>query len=118
VGFGFRGKIVDAVGIASPASLAYHPLPFPSERLDSGDAPVPRRLVADLKPGLVVAVDRHLSAVLTAPVRESYVHVRRPLYGAADEALRFSEDLLWGNVRHLDVLVRKDLWQKRHPHDP
>lgn len=115
LGYGFRGKVVDAVGIASPASLAYHPLPAPEERLDPGDAPVPRRLVRDLAPGLIVAVDRHLTATLRDPVSLDYIHVRKALYGDDDEKRRFSEDLLWDSVRSLDVMIRRELWDRRYP---
>jgi hypothetical protein len=61
----------------------------------------------------VIAVDRHLDAVLSDPIRADYVHVRQRLYGAEDDARRGSELLLWDNVRWLDVLIRKDLWDAR-----
>jgi len=114
VGFGFRGRIQDGAGIASPEALRYYPLPVPAERYDAADAPVPLRYLKDQRPGLVMAVDRHLDAVLSDPVRAEYVHVRRRLYDANDDARRASETLLWDSIRYLDVLIRRDLWRARH----
>jgi hypothetical protein len=114
-GYGFRGTVVDAVGIASPASLRYHPLPIPQERHDRGQAPIPRKQVQDLRPGLILSVDRHVDAVLRDPILSEYVHVRESPYEAADEARRPREDLLWYTVRYLDLLVRRDLWESHHP---
>lgn len=113
VGFGFRGRIEDGAGLASPRALTYYPLEVPSERYNAADAPVPRRFLEDVRPGLVIAVDRHLDSVLSAPIRAEYVHIRKPLYDAGDEARRGSEMLLWDNIRALDVLIRKDLWEAR-----
>src|SRR5690606_19466222 len=69
VGFGFRGRVLDGAGIASPEALRYYPLSIPDERYDTADAPVPLRYLKDRRPGLVIAVDRHLEAVLSDPVR-------------------------------------------------
>ncbi|HWA72000.1 MAG TPA: hypothetical protein VG937_06700 [Polyangiaceae bacterium] len=113
VGFGFDGHVEDAVGIASPGALKYHPLAVPEDRNSAADAPVPRALVRDQRPGLLMAVDVHLDPVLRDPIRNEYVHVRHDLYEPADEQRRLREDLLWQNVRYLDVLVRRDLWQSR-----
>jgi hypothetical protein len=115
VGFEFHGTIEDCAGLASPEALSYYPLAVPTERYDSADAPVSLRFLKDRRPGLVVAVDRHLDAVLSDPIRADYVHVRRRLYEADDDARRLSEVLLWDNVRYLDVLIRADLWRARHP---
>jgi len=114
VGFGFRGRIQDGAGLASPEALRYYPLPVPAERYDTADAPVPLRYLKDRRPGLVMAVDRHLDAVLSDPVRAEYVHVRRGLYSPSDDARRPSETLLWDSIRSLDVLIRRDLWLTRH----
>ncbi|HWA77709.1 MAG TPA: hypothetical protein VG937_35480 [Polyangiaceae bacterium] len=113
VGFGFRGRIEDGAGLASPRALSYYPLQVPSERYNSADAPVPLRFLEDVRPGLVIAVDRHLDSILAAPVRAEYVHIRKRLYDEDDDARRSSEMLLWDNIRALDVLIRKDLWEAR-----
>lgn len=118
VGFGFRGRVEDAAGLATPRALSYYPLEVPSERYNAADAPVPRQFLRDLRPGLVIAVDRHLDAVLSDPIRADYVHVRHRLYDAADDARRGSELLLWDNIRWLDVLIRKDLWDARQRQEP
>jgi hypothetical protein len=113
VGFGFRGRVEDGAGLATPRALSYYPLAIPSERYNAADAPVPRRFLKDLRPGLVIAVDRHLDAVLSDPIRADYVHLRKRLYDDEDDARRASELLLWDNIRWLDVLIRKDLWDAR-----
>jgi len=115
LGYGFAGKVLDAAGIASPELLHYHPLPVPEERHDPTWAPVPRQLVRELSPELVVSVDRHMDAVLEDPVVERYVHQRLPLYFPADEARRPPEELLWQSARYLEVLVRGDIWARNQP---
>lgn len=115
VGFDFRGKIEDAAGLATPEALSYYPLAIPTERYDSADAPVSLRFAKDRRPGLMVAVDRHLDAVLSDALRADYVHVRHRLYEPDDDARRPSDALLWDSIRFLDVLVREDLWRARHP---
>jgi hypothetical protein len=115
VGFGFGGPVEDAAGIASSKVLAYLPLRVPDERLDSTDFPVPHRLVEQVRPGIVLGLDRHLDGLLRRAVSSEYVHLRLNLYDAEDDARRASEQLLWDNARYLDVLIRRDLWLRRHP---
>lgn len=115
VGHGFRGKIADAAGLASDRALAFYPLLYPAERAHSADAPVPRAFLAQERPGLVLAVDRHLDAIMRHPIRADYVHQRFRLYEPADDRRRASEELLWSDVRFLDLLVRRDLWMKHRP---
>jgi hypothetical protein len=113
-GFGFLGKIADGAAIASPRAVVYHPLPVPSERRSASEAPVPRQFVRDLRPGIVISVDRLLNPVWSDPIRSDYVHVRTALYRPEDDARRRRDLLLWANVRYLDVLIRRDLWEQRH----
>jgi hypothetical protein len=113
-GFGFLGKIEDGAAIASPAAMAYYPLPVPSERHSLIEAPVPRMFVRDKRPGIVVSVDTLLSAVWRDPIRSEYVHIRHSLYSPEDDARRRRDELLWLSARYLDVLVRRDLWESRH----
>jgi hypothetical protein len=115
-GFGFLGKIEDGAAIASPKALAYHPLPVPSERHSEIEAPVPRMLVRDTRPGIVMSVDTLLSAVWRDPISSEYVHIRHSLYCPEDDARRRRDELLWQSTRYLDVLIRRDLWEQRH-HD-
>ena len=117
-GFGFLGKIEDGAAIASPRALAYHPLPVPSERRSRSEAPVPRMFVRDLRPGIVMSVDRLVGALWRDPIRSEYVHVRSTLYCPEDDARRRRDLLLWTNVRYLDVLIRRDLWEQRHHDEP
>jgi hypothetical protein len=112
-GFGFRGQIEDGAGIASPRALTYYPLPVPSERRSEAEAPVPRMFVRDLRPGIVVGVDPLLAPVMRDPIRSEYVHVRHSLYCPEDDRRRRPDELLWSHARYLDVLIRRDLWEKR-----
>jgi hypothetical protein len=117
-GFGFLGRIEDGAAIASPRALAYHPLPVPSERRSESEAPVPRMFVRDLRPGIVMSVDRFLCALWRDPIVSEYVHIRTTLYRPEDDARRHRDLLLWANVRYLDVLIRRDLWEQRHHDEP
>lgn len=56
LGWTYRGKIIDGVGLVSPEVLKYHPLRAPDERADSAVGAYPARAVAELRPEVIVAM--------------------------------------------------------------
>jgi len=110
VGFGFPGRVEDGAGLASRKVLAYYPLSVPDQRLSEADFPLPTRFVSDVRPGIILGLDRHLDGVLRHPLRVDYVHLRLGLYEPEDDARRLSDELLWDSASYLDVLIRRDLW--------
>jgi hypothetical protein len=57
LGWAYRGRIIDGVGLVSPEVLPYHPLRVPDERISGLVGAYPARAVADLRPDLIVTME-------------------------------------------------------------
>ncbi len=107
LGWGFRGKILDGVGLVSPAALKHHPMRVPEDRPTGLIGALPPGFVAEHRPGLIVGYDVFLGALLRSPAASDYVLFSEPIFLEEDLA-RTSARSLWGSPA-LRVLVRKDL---------
>jgi hypothetical protein len=63
LGWGFRGKIIDAAGLVSPECLKYHPMAVPEDRTAGYLGSIPPQAVRDLQPDLVVSMETFSQAV-------------------------------------------------------
>lgn len=61
LGWTYRGKVVDAVGLVSPEVLPFHPLSVPSQRDNPTLGAVPYLAVATLRPDVLVVMDTFAS---------------------------------------------------------
>ncbi len=100
LGFAFRGRVLDGVGLISPQALAFHPLPIPSERANRFIGALPAKLVATERPLLVVGYDPFLRGFLGGPEHEQY---------QVDE-LTTLPPLRWGALR---VFIRRNNQDER-----
>jgi hypothetical protein len=57
LGWSFRGRILDGLGLATPAALAFHPLPVPSMRTHGSEGALPPEAIARFQPDLIVSLD-------------------------------------------------------------
>jgi hypothetical protein len=57
LGWTYRGRIIDGVGLVSPEVLPYHPLRVPDERISGLVGAYPARAVVDLRPDLIVTME-------------------------------------------------------------
>ena len=64
IGWTYRSKIVDGLGLVSPEVLRYHPLRVPSQRASGGIGAIPAQAIVDLRPDLVVGMETLLSDFL------------------------------------------------------
>jgi len=110
LGYGFRGNVIDAVGLVSPQALAYHPLRVPEERSDGRIGAIPPRLVEKTMPELIVSHPVFVQALLDDPVLEDYDGFRVPLLLDEDRR-RAGDPPLWG-ARNLLVWVRRDVAER------
>ena len=94
LGFAFRGKMLDGVGLISPEALRFHPLSIPAERANRFIGAIPSGLVAEAKPELVVGFDPFLRGFLASQERANY---------REDDLLNLTA-LPWGTLR---VFIRK-----------
>ncbi|MBA3468534.1 MAG: hypothetical protein H0T53_02705 [Herpetosiphonaceae bacterium] len=63
LGWGFPGRIIDAVGLVSPESLRYHPMAVPEDRDSAINGSIPPQAIQDLQPNLVVSMETFSKAV-------------------------------------------------------
>jgi MFS family permease len=110
LGYGFAGRILDAVGLASPEALRYHPMAVPGQRSQGAIGAVPVGFVEATRPELIVSLDVFIEAFLKSEIRRDYVRRREPIYLAAD-LRRAASPTLWRS-RALNVFVRRDLLRK------
>jgi hypothetical protein len=107
LGYAFRGQVVDAAGLVSPAALRYHPLQTPQERSAEWLGAVPVGFVAEVRPGIIVSYAVLIEALLQSDVLHDYVHIREPVY-LAEDVQRAGSAEFWGS-EHLHIFIRKDL---------
>lgn len=104
LGMSFPGEIIDAVGLATPHSITYHPLKVPEQRRGGYLGAVPPQLVRDLNPDLVVGLPSLMEALMQDPIIADYREIRIPIISpASHDTSRVLT--VWGNT-HITVLVR------------
>jgi len=111
IGWGFRGRVVDAVGLVSPEALAHHPMAVPSERSAGYLGAIPPSLVQQIDPELIVTLDIFAEAFLRSPLRQRYTWSRTPIY-VSEDLERGAGPVLWGSTA-LNVFVRRDVAGRR-----
>jgi hypothetical protein len=107
LGYTFRGKILDAVGLASPEALKFHPMQVPNERPRGDLGTIPPEYVEDHMPDLIVSFDSFAQALLASSVASQYNMVKIPVY-LPEDFIYAEHDTIWGN-KYLRIYVRKDL---------
>ena len=114
LGYGFRGPILDAVGLTSTGVSEFHPLSVPQERPAGWVGAIPPALVEQRHPELIVSLELFSGALRQSDILRSYQHLSLPIYTEADRRA-FGADAvppLWGGTR-LDLWIRGDLDRSR-----
>jgi len=107
LGYEFRGKILDAAGLASPEVLKYHPLNIPEERERGDLGAIPPNFVDVKQPEIIVSYDEFDVAFLKSQISARYNIVVFPAYFPEDEKYAV-KDTIWAS-KYLHVYIRKDL---------
>jgi hypothetical protein len=105
LGFAFRGKLDDAVGLASPKALQFHPLKVPEQRPTGFHGGVPALLVERERPDVIVSLDVFMTDFLNSKISENY-EVRRVSPVLDEDRARLGEVRVFGG-EHLLIAVRK-----------
>jgi hypothetical protein len=109
LGYTFKGRIIDGVGLVSPGALKYHPLKVPEQRSYGFIGAIPVGFVEEMEPELIVSLDIFVEELLRSEVASRYNLIREPVY--TDEDLRIAPSpVIWWS-RHLNIMIRKDLDQ-------
>ena len=53
----FRGRVIDGLGLATPAALAFHPLAVPRLRSHGSEGALPPEAITRFQPDLIVSLD-------------------------------------------------------------
>ncbi len=98
LGWSFPGKIIDAVGLVSPESLKYHPMPVPEDRSNGASGSIPPQAVRDLQPDLVVSMETFSEALRRDLARGSLVNYKLlQSYPVLAPEAYSAESMLWGS---------------------
>jgi hypothetical protein len=107
LGYTFKGRIIDGVGLITPGALEHHPMRVPEQRSYGFIGAIPAGFVEEASPELIVALDIFVEELLRSEVASRYAVIREPVY--IDEDLRFfPSPMVWWS-RHLNIFIRKDL---------
>ncbi|HOU14865.1 MAG TPA: hypothetical protein PKZ84_17290 [Anaerolineae bacterium] len=106
LGYGFRGYILDGVGLVSPEALLYHPMQVPEERSSGSIGAIPVEFIATTQPDLIVSYDVFIEAFLQSEVVKQYARARCPLF-LDDDMARLPGAVFWES-RYLNVFARKN----------
>jgi hypothetical protein len=92
LGYGFRGTIFDAIGLADRAALRFHPLRVPKERASYRVGAIPPDYVALRDPDFVVSMPLFSQAFRASAVSRRFVSYDCPL--VPEQPAR----ALWGDI--------------------
>jgi hypothetical protein len=107
LGFSFRGRIIDSIGLISPQALEYHPLQIPRQRPAGFLGSVPRDLVVNERPELIVGLSTLVTDLSEPDPIEDYDIIKRSPMSAEDLA-RGDNGTVFG-AREILIFRRKDL---------
>ncbi len=102
LGEGFEGEILDAVGLATPSAIKYHPLRVPEERSSGDLGAIPAAFVSEMRPDVIVSYDVFAQSLLKNSDKSIYTELVYPPLPAA-EMPRYSN---W-NRHRLYILVAR-----------
>ncbi|MFH2102334.1 MAG: hypothetical protein ABIJ39_03130 [Chloroflexota bacterium] len=107
LGYAFEGQILDAVGLASPDALAFHPMEVPELRESGVLGAIPPEYVRSTMPDIIVSYDLFAHALLQDDIISQYNVIVIPAYLPEDEI--YSEDqTIWGS-KYLIVFIHLSL---------
>lgn len=104
----YPGRIVDGVGLVTPAAVKFHPMKVPEERMGCYIGAIPAGIVREVKPELIVSMPTFADSVRTAIARGELPYRLAKQYPIVSEEARAEYDhsgVLW-NSRTIDVWER------------
>jgi hypothetical protein len=105
LGVGFGGEILDAVGLATPSAIKYHPMRVPDERSSGDLGEIPTGFVRETHPDVIVSYDVFAESLLKNPDRSIYAEFVYPPLPAAEMA-HYSD---WSKHRLYILVARSGL---------
>ncbi len=110
LGYGFHGRIIDAVGLASPSALRYHPMAIPEERSNGAIGAIPVGFVEEVNPDIIVTYEVFAESLLRSDAIKRYTRTEYPVFIASDASIALVMEVF--SSRHFYVFIRNDLAHK------
>jgi len=79
LGFEFKGRVIDALGLVTPLALEFHPLDIPNERKSGLIGSIPPKLVEATQPDYIVALEIFAEAFLQSDTSNLYTTTYIPI---------------------------------------
>lgn len=107
LGYGFKGYILDGMGLIQPQCLKYHPMKVPEERSSGITGAIPVGCVKEYSPEIIISYDSFIEALRKDAILKKYQHYKLPVFTEEDLA-RTKEREIWGS-KNLNVFIRNDI---------
>lgn len=107
LGYSFKGKILDAGGLASLDALAFLPMKVPEQRAYGDIVAIPPEYVRTTMPDIIVSYDVFGQAILGDDIISQYNMIVIPAY-LPEDAIYSVSKTIWGS-RYLRVYIHKTL---------
>lgn len=88
LGYGFRGEILDGVGLTTPAAIFFHPLRFPQDSPSYDEGAIPLRYARIANADLIATYLHHGEVVVQQAQSLGYDDIALPPFLRADHILR------------------------------
>ena len=109
LGYGFKGKILDGVGLVSPEAIKYHPMKVPDERPSGMTGAIPPGLIQDKNPEIIVSYSSFIGAFQKSDLVNNYILIEEaPLL--PEDMRRSVTQTVWG-TNSLSIYIRKDIYK-------
>jgi hypothetical protein len=107
IGYGFKGYILDGMGLIQDDCLKYHPMSVPNERSSGGIGAIPIGCVKEKMPDIIMGYDIFIQSLSKNMVLDQYTQYKLPTL-VEDDLNVSSDSRVWGS-KYLNVFIRKDI---------
>ena len=108
LGYSFKGRVEDGVGLVTPSAIKYHPLAVPSQRSSAEIGAIPTGFIEAVRPGIIVSYPIFVEAFDKSDVcRNGYIKFAIPAISPKFSAI-IGSDNIWG-CTELNIYIRKDI---------
>ncbi len=105
LGFAFKGKVYDGVGLISEGALKYHPMKVPEQRPTGDFGSIPAGYIKEIQPDIIVSYDVYMDGLITPDVLDKYVRIKDDIYAPEDLKMLRDKGPLPGKL--LSILIKK-----------
>ena len=107
IGYCFKGKVFDAVGLASSDALPFHPMSIPEQRSSGYLGAIPPEYVKLVDPDIIVSYDIFAEALLKDDFSTQYNIITLPAY-LPEDSIYTENETIWGS-KYIRIYIRKSL---------